>query len=86
MGLSPEHVPKDLSALERRVLSLNAKMKGEQIDLLGLLALRCVPESSANELLDTLEGRKGVSKVCNYIQALGGLGEGWVWRPVWPRS
>jgi len=70
VGMNPQHVPSDITFLERRVLSVNASSQGEQIDLTSYLALRCLPEWHAREMLDSLQARKGaISSPCNYIQA-----------------
>eukprot|EP00434_Breviolum_minutum_P010044 symbB.v1.2.008859.t1/scaffold553.1/size187910/20 len=70
VGMNPQHVPPDITFLERRVLSVNASSQGEQIDLISYLALRCLPEWHAKEMLDSLQARKStISSPCNYIQA-----------------
>jgi len=70
VGMNPKHVPADITSLERQVLKVNASTLGEQIDLTSYLALRCLPEWHAKEMLDSLQARKGtISSPCNYIQA-----------------
>ncbi|CAK9094919.1 unnamed protein product [Durusdinium trenchii] len=69
-GLNPQHVPADITPLERRVLSVNFNTQGEQLDLVTYFALRCLPYWHATEMLDSLQARKGsISSPCNYIQA-----------------
>jgi len=70
-GVNPSIVPADASALERRCLHINGNLASEQrIDFPTYLALRCLPQWQAGEVLDTLEARLGaVGNVCNYVQA-----------------
>lgn len=72
LGMNPKQVPPDITPLERRVLQVNtsAYPQGEQIDLNSYLALRCLPDWHAAEMLDTLEAKHGaITSPCNYIQA-----------------
>lgn len=72
-NLATSLMPHDITALEGRVLNYNsnAAHTGRMlIDMPTYLALRCVPDWHAAELLDTLEAKVGqIQSPCNYIQA-----------------
>lgn len=84
--LSQSMIPHDVSSLEMRIMQLNAMnlWKDLQIDLPSYLALRCVPQHQALEILDAMEAKSkftGISSPCNYVQATiakiqKGLGKG----------
>ncbi|CAE8632377.1 unnamed protein product [Polarella glacialis] len=71
VGMNPNHMPADISGLERRVLSINANLSPEQrIDFATYLALRCLEGWQVGEMLDGLEMKSGsVQSPCNYLQA-----------------
>lgn len=72
-------LPEDVRPLERRVVELNGEgLWGEQkFDVATLLALRCLPQEQALEVLEgfankarTMKGHgKGISNINNYMQA-----------------
>mmetsp|Transcript_93289 Transcript_93289/g.216859 ORF Transcript_93289/g.216859 Transcript_93289/m.216859 type:complete len:443 (-) Transcript_93289:74-1402(-) len=82
-AVNPGMVPVDVTSLERRVLQVNSQSlpAGQQIDFATYLALRCVPQWQATELLDSLEAKSTIiSSPCNYLQAAVSKiqrGQGW---------
>lgn len=66
-----QHVPNDVSLIERRATHINSNLAPEmRIDFVTYLALRCLPEWQAADLLDGLEMRiSSISNPCNYLQA-----------------
>lgn len=66
-----QHVPNDVSVIERRATHINSNLAPEmRIDFVTYLALRCLPEWQAADLLDGLEMRiSSISNPCNYLQA-----------------
>lgn len=68
-------VPLDLTAVEAKVLELNYKdhLAAQPLDATTLIALRCLPEVQALDLLGGLESKlsspKGIANPNNYVQA-----------------
>lgn len=72
LSTNPALIPPDVTPLERRVLQVNAQVlsPSQQVDFQTYLALRCVPQWQAEELLQTVQAKCSViASPCNYIQA-----------------
>lgn len=73
---NPELCPPDISPVERRCLRVNAMglLGGQQVDIESLLALRCLPEEQALELLERVQdklsaGATNVGNLNTYLRA-----------------
>lgn len=82
----PNMIPNNATALEMRLLNLNSMdlWEGQQIDLISFMALRCLREPEAMDILENFEAKSRktiIESPNNYVQAtvskiLKGAGKG----------